>query len=159
MIKPIKKLAAVLAVAAVGLTLLAACGKNEPPEKIENTQQEIVLPDDVIRTPAGELNYPGMWTDRVTHKVIEEGDDWKVIFRSDLGKVQEQLFTLCFGTVPEDGFVLGYLAQDGEEIPVSVVMAQIDQTINEAETLNALQESVNDLLVQVYEHPDFVAAG
>ena len=166
----------VLAAALSAALLLPACGKdaaeNEPvpqiaeedlPPKVENEpaqEQELVQPDDVIVTPYGELKYPGMWTDRVRYEMEEDGADVKVHFYATAEGAQVQLFTLCYGTVPEDGYEMGQLLIEGDMVvPVSTVMYSIvpqddwsEETTNE---LYALQESINDLLVQLQEDPDF----
>jgi len=150
-----------VAALAAGAIWYFAGGATQAPEKIKNDQQETIIPeDDVITTDYMELAYPGMWTDRVEHEVTQEGADVSIVFRSVPEKIE--LFTLCFGTVPESGYVMGHLTDKaGEEIPVSVVMAAIepDATMSE-ETLDelyGLQESINDLLVQLRENPDFTA--
>jgi len=134
------------------------------PEKIENdpAQQELTArPDDVIATSYGELTFPGMWADRVQYEIEEnETADVKIHFNGAVDGAQAKLFTLCYGTVPEDGYEMGALLTDGDMlVPVSVVMYPIvpqedwsEETTNE---LYALQESVNDLLVQIQSDPDF----
>ena len=160
----VKKKGALLLVV-VGILLLLIAGgliwffaAGRTPKKIENTQQEVVLEDDVIQTPFGELAYPGMWTDKVAHEITEEGEDFRVVFRSTLKDAEAELFTLCYGAVPEGGYVMG--EQDG--VTISVVMSSLspedapdEDTLN---TLYALQESVNDLLTQLREDPACIPA-
>jgi len=179
-----KKVFAMIA-AAVGVTmLLTACSKEkekdtkvpEPeqtpvveeqrPAKVENDpvqqEQAQVQPDDVIVTAYGELKYPGMWTDRVSHEIEEDGGDVKVHFYSMVDDTQVPLFTLCYGTVADDGYEFGSLMTDGDvAVPVSMVMHPIvpqegwsEETVNE---LYDLQESQNDLLVQIQTAPNFIA--
>ena len=158
--------------AAAVVVLFAACMHKqvqvppqpevERPEKIENEpQQELTAqPDDVIATSYGELTFPGMWADRVQYEIEEDESDVKIHFNGAVEGAQAKLFTLCYGTVPEDGYEMGALLTDGDMlVPVSVVMYPIvpqegwsEETTNE---LYALQESVNDLLVQIQGDPDF----
>ena len=147
-------LGVVLLLIAAGLLWLFA--SHNAPKQVENPGQETVAEDAVLHTPYGELSFPGMWTDRVTHEIVEDGADLRIVFRSALEGAEIELFTLCYGTVPEEGFVMGHMS-DGTA--VSVVMNTIDpdsawseETIN---TLYSLQESVNDLLVQLQEHDDY----
>ena len=166
--------------AVVGMVLVfAACSPKETehkpteepmqtrPEKVENDeqqmQQEELPEDDVISTVYGELSYPGMWTDRVWYEVAEDGADVQIIFYAQVEQAETKIFALCYGTVPEDGFEMGTLLVDGDMlVPVSTVMYPIvpEETWSE-ETTNeilSLQESVNDLYMQLQENPDFTPA-
>ena len=168
----------VLPIMAAALVLLfAACtpkmapaepqaqpAQAERPEKIENdpVQQEepAATPDDVIATAYGELIFPGMWADRVQYEIEENGADVKIHFTGTVDGAEAKLFTLCYGTVPEDGYEMGSLLTDGDMVVlVSTVMYPIvpqeewpEEATNE---LYTLQESINDLLVQLQENPDF----
>lgn len=134
-------------------------GRDAVPEKVKNDDVQTEVQDDVIRTPYGALSYPGMWTDRVTHTVEQDGSDYRVSFQGEADGAPVPLFTLCYGTVLEQGYVMGQMT-DGTQ--VSVVMHAIEpQEGWSEETLNglyALQESVNDLLVQLRENPEFIQA-
>ena len=162
--------------AAAVVLLVAACTpkqalpeveqETQRPEKIENdpVQQEEVTatPDDVIATAYGELIFPGMWADRVQYEIEENESDVRIHFEGIVDGVQIPLFTLCYGTVPDNGYEMGALLTDGDMlVPVSTVMYPIvpeeswsEETTNE---LYALQESVNDLLVQIQSDPNFTA--
>ncbi|MBQ9968602.1 MAG: hypothetical protein IJO88_07760 [Oscillospiraceae bacterium] len=149
-------IAAVLIVVLIAAVLIwSFAARDAAPKKVENSGQEVTAPDDVLQTPYGELTYPGLWTDKVAHETIEEGDTVQIVFRSTLKDAEVELFRLSYGAVPEGGFVLGQMA-DGAM--VSVVMGSIEpddawpqETLD---TLYALQESVNDLLVQLQAHPE-----
>ena len=174
-----KRVIAVIAAAVGVVTLLSACKKEQAkapapkeapaaeeqrPAKVENdpVQQEQAnhQPDDVITTVYGELKYPGMWTDRVYHEVVEIGGDVRVHFYGIAEDMDVPLFTLCYGTVPDDGFEMGALKTDGDvAVPVSTLMHPIraqeglsEETIDE---LNGLQESVNILMEQIRSDPNF----
>ena len=120
------------------------------PKKVENDGGEIVAEDDVIRTPYGDLTYPGVWTDKVSYEIVEDGADFRIVFRSTLEDAEMELFTLCYGTAPDSAYVMGRMS-DGTA--VSVDMKALGPVENE-EVLT-LQESINDLLVQIRQHADF----
>ena len=168
---------ALLSMAAAVVLLLAACSQKETtpkqpevieperPAKVENDEkqqeQEVLPEDDVITTVYGELSYPGMWADRVSYEIEEDGADVKIHFTGKVDGAEAKLFSLCYGSVPEDGYEMGSLTVDGDMVVlVSTVMYPIvpqegwsDEAVNE---LSALQESVNDLLVQLREYPNFI---
>ena len=152
----VKKKGGLLLLAGV-LVLLAAGGllwsfiADTGPRNAENTQTEFVPEDDVIQTPFGELTYPGMWTDRVSHKSVEDGSDLRIVFSSTPDGTE--LFALCYGTVPEGAYVMGEMA-DGTA--VSVDMNTLEP--GTADEIYSLQESINDLLVQLREAPGFTEA-
>ena len=141
----------------VAVLIWIFAARDAAPKKVENIGQESIAQDDVLQTPYGELSFPGFWTDKVTHETIENGEDLQIVFRSTLKDAEIELFRLCYGEVSEGGFVIGQMA-DGAL--VSVVMSSIEP--NDAwsqetlDTLYALQESVNDLLVQLQAHPDLI---
>ena len=158
-----KKKSKVLLVLLMLLVVIAAAGAawyfagHSVPEKVKNSGTEVVMEDDVIATPFGELAYPGMWTDRVAHETVQDGEDVRIVFRSTIEGAGAELFTLCYGTVPEDGYVMGSYG----ETAVSVVMHTIDPdryADDALDTLYSLQESVNDLLVRLREDPAFTPA-
>lgn len=135
-----------LAVGGLLWSFLVGSGQRE-----ENMQTEVIPEDDVIQTPFGELAYPGMWTDRVSHKTVEDGTDLRIVFCS--ASDGTELFALCYGTVPDGAYVMGEMA-DGTA--VSVDMNTLEP--GTADELYSLQESINDLLVQIREDPEFTAA-
>lgn len=156
----------VLIFGAVFLLILAAAliwfaaANGGAPKKVENTVQEVVAEDDVLQTPYGELSFPGIWTDKVSHETVEDGADLRIVFSSTLKDAEVELFTLCYGAVPEEGYVMGQMA-DGTEVSVVMSTIEPDAAWSE-ETLNSLyslQESVNDLLIQLQSHPDFTPRG
>ena len=163
-------------VAAAAMLLFAACSAkeaapNQPqviepdrPAKVENDvqqqQQDEQPQDDVIETVYGELTYPGMWADRVSYDIVENGADVQITFYAKAEDTEVDLFTLCYGTVPENGYEMGsLLVEDDMVVPVSTVMYPIvpeegwsEETVNE---LSALQESINDLLIQLRAYPNY----
>lgn len=135
------------------------------PEKVKNEQptEEVVLEENKIQTAYGELTYSEMWTDRVWYELREDGSNVQIVFHGEFGEVQAQLFALCYGAVPEEAALMGTLtAEDGTVTDVSVVMYPIipeeDWPEDEVNELYALQESVNDLLMQLHEDPAFTPA-
>ena len=145
---------------AVAVLIWAFAGRDTTPKKVVNAEQEVVTQDDVLQVPSGELTFPGFWTDKVTHETVENGEDLQIVFRSALKDAQIELFRLCYGTASEEGFLIGKMA-DGTA--VSVVMRSIEPddvwSKETLDTLYALQESVNDLLVQLQTDPDIVPQG
>ena len=151
---------AILAVMIVAVLIWSFAARDTAPKKVESNGQEIISQDDVLQTPYGELTFPGLWTDKVAHETVKDGENVQIVFRSTLKDAEVELFRLCYGAVPEESFVLGQMA-DG--VSVSVVMGSIEPeeawSQETLDTLYALQESVNDLLVQLQAHPDLTPQG
>lgn len=151
---------AIVAVVIAAVLIFVFATRDGAPKKVENAGQEIVAQDDVLLTPYGELTFPGIWTDKVAHETVKNGEDVQIVFRSTLKDAEVELFSLFYGAVPEGAFVLG---QMGDGVSVSVVMRSIEPddawSQETLDMLYALQESVNDLLVQLQSHPDLEPQG
>lgn len=143
--------------------MLAGCDSEEkavtPPEKIESAQQEVAIPDDVIPTPCGELTFPGMWKEHVSFEIEEEGEDYRVTFTGTSDGVEAKLFTLCFGSVPERAYVMGSFEQMQVSILMHTIEPQQDWPEGAYDALCSLQESQNDLLIQLQQLPGFSTTG
>lgn len=166
-----KKILALAAAAVSVVLLLPACGDDEQatalpeqtaveetqlPPKVENdpaVQEQTEQPDDVIVTAYGKLEYPGMWTDRVQHEVIENGSDVEVHFYSVVEDERIELFGLYYGIAPETAFQCGEVQVEDMLIPISVVTPTIEPKDSWPEgtydELQSLQESQNDILTQL----------
>ncbi len=148
----------------MSLCLLASCGKAEEKsedntnvqttesteaatEKIEYYKSDVETFE--IQTPYANLKYPSKWEDEC---IVEknEGDSYTVTVSGIVDDESVKLFDIVFGTVPENGYLLGTMTSDGEEVTVSLVDYSQDFTddysAEEYPDLYAMAEDVNEII-------------
>lgn len=114
-----------------------------------------------IKMPFCTLSYPGMWGDRVwwEFKPVDDGGDLNIygLVAADVVR----LFSLGFGTDPEDSVPVGSLAVGDGQLSVSLVVPEPEDTdrwtVADWDNYSAMQECINDLMASLSENPDFVA--
>lgn len=174
----------VLSVAVVVLAVLLLWPKDEEQgsslqqpeqtEQIQQTQQsaepaestsapeETEKPDVGIETPYGTLYYPGIWEDSMRSETKEESGSYQVVFYGCVGEREEWLYTVWFGEAGENAFTVGAVEADGQMIAVSMEMSDFipdeSWSVEEADQICAMQESLNDMIEKIRELPGFEEA-
>ncbi|MCQ2530239.1 MAG: hypothetical protein MJ086_03190 [Lachnospiraceae bacterium] len=139
------------------LIMLIGCGaKNELPE---NNFYSVAERNFSIETKYANLEYPDKWKDVVKTEIVE-GNPYTVKYYRTTEKGDILLFELTFGG--GDGYKLGSMNVDGQEVDVFVKDYEIDQqAMSEAEYLDccAMEEDVNVIISKLIENNGFVLVG
>lgn len=144
-------LVAVIAVSVAAIFLFD--GKSEDsaqwrvPKVIEGDQ----TPAAEITTPYGNVHLEGDWVSYLRYKIVK-GDSARLGVAAELGEEIINLFDLYFDQAAENP--LGYLTSNaGTGVPVSVIVHEIvpreNWTSKETEQVYAMQDCLNDILVQL----------
>lgn len=168
-----RKLAVIIA-AIILLAVLVVCAVIFLPDKQENTGAADAAAGDVaegeapvqrtgvpIETAYLTLYYPEEFADEVMLKYDATEDGYVInVFAQNVGAGFE-LFTMEFTNADSDGYKLGELkGEDGEQVGVYMLMNQQsaeDWSAEDYETINLLQSTANDLIMQLNENANFVA--
>lgn len=177
----VKVLAGILSV-----LLLVGCGAADVPEETvdeavveETAPEEIVeeIPEEIpeeetvldeipeetkgieVQTEYFTFEYLKEWENKVEEVHTQEGRNSVVTFRTKVSERDVVLFSVILGPDEADGYLLGYL-KDGEEM-INVYAAVNDMPAEdwseeEYQEICAMQERVNDIIVQFYEDERFV---
>lgn len=112
-----------------------------------------------LDTPYGELTYPSDWEDFL---VIEDSDIDGVLtkrFFFVVGDTKAELFNVSFGDAAGD--LLGYLHQNGVDVPVYVQMADVEPhaswTTEETEIYYCMLDDMNVLVEAITSREDFIS--
>lgn len=108
------------------------------------------------------LSYPSELEDMVSIRYEPLEDGQKILFTTDFTGEELELFRFYISRSPTEGYPLGTLtdAQYGE-MTVCVEVKEYSSgswTPEEYAKLGAMQERVNDIIVQFHEDPRFAAA-
>lgn len=155
------------------LGLLAGCGKEAPaepttepvtaaattepteyiPSILEQAQQDGVA----VETPYITLYYPNRWSELQSAEVTQSGENYRMTFRTTVAEQTVELFSLVIGPDTQEGYLLGTL--DGKNV-YSIMNEQNPEDWSEADygDLCRQQEYINELILQLYEHPEFTPA-
>ena len=152
-------LLALLLMAAVVLT---GCGSKEP-EQTEPT--EIIWETAPAETLGIAVDnaymtfyYPQEWDGRVEEVREETDGNVMVTFRTDISGKEVVLFSIVMGPEEAEGYLLGHLTEGGKQIFVYSVMNEMpaeDWSEADYAKICALQERVNDIIIQFFEDPRF----
>ena len=87
-----------------------------------------------------------------------EGDTYKVTFYGTAGQARIKLYTICLGD-PDAQEILGMYKADGEEKPLSVEYAPMDQVAGLSEddlaVAYAMFDTINDMMSQIRQSKNF----
>lgn len=104
--------------------------------------------------------YPQEWEGKVEVVREENGKNFKVSFQTKIGEKNVVLFSIVLGPDVCDGYLLGQL-EDPEAGTINVYSiikepVREDWSEEEYSEICALQERVNDIIVQFYDDDRFV---
>lgn len=164
-----KKESAVLwIVISVMMVLLCACGADD--EKVPvytegvSIDETMVMetPGIAVENPYMTYSYAADLADVLIVRDTVEENRHEAVFLADISGQEVELFSVVLGTdAEENGFEVGVL-EDASlgTIHVTLVMnEQKEENWSEEHfaQINALQERINDIIVQFYDDPRFVA--
>lgn len=133
------------------------------PAQMENSNEQITEDAGVpFATEYIVLSYPSELEDMVSihYEPLEDGQ--RILFTTDFTGEELELFRFSISKSPTEGYPLGTLtdAEHGE-LTVCVEVKEYSSgswTPEEYAKLGAMQERVNDIIVQFHEDPRFAAA-
>lgn len=162
-----------MAVTIVAL-LLTACGEQARSEETDTTEttlhdeEEIwgTAPEETlgvaVDTPYISFCYPEEWRDKVESELSSEGANSVVTFRTEISGKKVELFSIAMGPDECAGYLLGKLNDETEgAIKVYTVVNEIDindWSQEEYGQICAMQERINDIIVQINEDERFEPA-
>ena len=148
-----KKRILALAMAALSVALLAACGKTAQPETlptvipsdeaVETVPEPESKPPVQISMPDYEMTYSGTLKDVIRYAETEEGLSFTVV----LSTGEAPIFTMKHNS--DEGDLVAMIDDaSGNKVPVAFLMASIPKGLNDADMdlFCTAQESVNDIL-------------
>lgn len=162
----LRKLQLIVIVALV-LCLLTGCGAKadkSAPAEAELSEEEIfgAAPEETpglpLATPYIQLFYPEEWEGYVTISQQDSEKSHAISFSVELSGQNVEMFTILLSPDEQDGFLLGTLKDKAEgKIKVYTVMNESVEGLSEADfnEFCALQERVNDFIVQFYNDARF----
>ena len=127
-----------------------------PPEEEEMLFAPEEEPETPIETPYGTLYYPAIYTEDVVIDLAVGEDACTVSMLTTIDEKELKLFTLTLSKAVSEGFRLGTLGEVGVYLLMNEQKAD-DWSAEGFRKINELQESVNALLVQIYEIEGFTA--
>ena len=166
-----------LLVALLATVVLTGCGKEngaetQPSEPVPTQQTESPIPetgDEITEAPGIPvvskyivLSYPadleGMVT--VNYEFLEDGQ--QIIFTTNFTGEDLELFRFSLSKSGTDGYELGILTDENDgDLHVCVDVKDYDngnRTPEEYTKLTAMQERVNDIIIQFHADPRFTPA-
>lgn len=173
--KPLSRLAILLVAVIVMMAVtFAACAQQGaeapvPPAEENQTVGEQIADDQEYETevPAVPLptnyivlSYPAELENEVTVTYEDLRDGQMITFTTDFTGEEVELFRFSISSSGDDGYPLGVLKDEkaGELVVCMHVDAYTEGNWKPEDfnKLNAMQERVNDIIVQFYEDPRFV---
>ena len=139
------------------LTVLAGCSVQ--PGNVSDTEETTGVSYD-IDIGFTVLKFPTVWKDSVRVSQEFDGTIGTVDFYGTAGEHPEQhLFTLCFN---QDGEIpIGTLTYNGQNVIISAEMNELEfdesWSLEETDTLCAMQEAINFIVEYLEQNPDFKA--
>ena len=131
-------LVAVLALQVVILVKLYTPAE-ELPNKTENSENAVDLSVVQITTPYCTLLFPSEWMDHLKIEETQAQDSYSAIFICELNEKSCELFTVTFGREDAKNSI-GSIKKNGETVPVSIKMAEIDKSLWTKEELKIVKE-------------------
>ena len=145
--------------------LLAGCGGSEPTEttfseaEIWGTAPAETL-GIAVENAYKTFYYPQEWENKVEEVRTEDGANCTVTFQTKISGKEVVLFSVVMGPDEAEGYLLGQLKDEATGmINVYSVMNEADPEAwseEEYSEICALQERVNDIIVQFFEDERFV---
>lgn len=164
--KPLCKLLILMLSAVLILTGLTGCGtapeETNPPQDTSGSITEGPTEEPAIALPTRYivLSYPAEMKEdvKVSYEDLEDGQ--RIIFTTDFTGQELELFRFVISKSDAEGYLLGTLKdeQAGEMfVCVNVIeYSQGNWEVSDYMKLNALQERVNDIIIQFHQDPRFV---
>ena len=128
-------------------------------------EPEEIDPGIPVETEHITIYFPEELTDDMTLEHLEEDGYQLIAFSGTFSGKELRLFSVIFGPAGSGtgDFQLGTLNDENAgEVPVSIrmnVQNEADWSAEDFEKINALQERVNDLIIQFYDDPRFTPTG
>ena len=155
------------AVSSSSLSSETSSSSSASSEPVESSSSEYIEgapeatePGISVETQHMSFYYPAELEETFIVRHSEEEGNQTVAFCSEISGEELELFAVVLGTADENDFTLGILQDDtAGEVPVSIrmnVQDPADWSAEDFERINALQERVNDIIIQFYEDPRFV---
>lgn len=111
-----------------------------------------------IETEYVTLYYPAEYAADVMIDVAEETDGYTLTVSSTLNNQDIELYALVLSKAQADGYYLGNMQNGAGVYMLMHEQNPADWSPEEFDRINVLQESVNTLLMQIYESEGFAAA-
>lgn len=149
---------------AASLTLLAGCGQKQQTLQPQTDETEMTeVPTGIsLTTPYMTFYYPNEWEDIAEPAVTGDGENHTITFRTVIDAQEVVLFSILLGPDEAEGYLLGHLEDEtAGKIRVYSVMNELSPenwTEDAYGQICAMQERVNDLIVQLYDDPRFTPA-
>lgn len=175
-----KKVLSMLLVVLAIVGLFAGCGSEEEPKNEivitpnglqhgnfgENQEAPVGNePLDIgdplaIETPYGNLYYPDKWVDSLRYSKNETDNGVAFEFYGTVNGREELIYIIIFGYETDNSFPVGTISGDGfENVQISVELSDFIPDSNwsqdDADTMCAMQESVNYITEKLKENPNF----
>ena len=159
-----KDLALVLCVLMVLSVVLMGCEKKEEPAPTEEEIVWFTAPEETLGIAVENaymtFYYPQEWDGKVEEIREENDENITVTFQTKISGKDVELFSVVLGRGVVDGYLLGQLKDPAAgTINVFSIMNDVtpeDWSDAEFDEICALQERVNDIIVQFYEDERFV---
>lgn len=153
----------VAVIAAAALLLGGGIPQNDPtPTETAGIQTEPPVEETTgipMDTPYMTFTYPQEWEGKVEAVQTTEGRNSVISFKTEISGKEVVLFSVILGQDAAEGYLLGQLQDEVYGvINVYSAMNEIDPTDwteKEYSEICALQERVNDIIVQFQEDPRF----
>lgn len=125
----------------------------------DETQEDPGIP---LVTEYMVLSYPAELEDQVRIEYEELADGQQIIFTTDFTGEELELFRFSISKSGTDGYRLGVLTDENAgQLLVCMNVTEYSSgswTPEEYAKLNAMQERVNDIIIQFYDDPRFTAS-
>lgn len=113
-------------------------------------------PGMAIETPFITLYYPTEYAQQATVDVVKSGSSCTISVLANIDGTKLKLFSLTLSKTASNGYKLGKLGDAGVYVLMNEQQAA-DWSQKGFQKINELQESVNALLMQIYECENFAA--
>lgn len=157
-----KKLLVIIIVIIVAIVIIGAMvilNSNNNGESNNNgtkvTEELDILKEGyAIKTPVGDLYYPETWKDSIKENINKE-DGYSSTIYGLIGDKEIEIFTLYIGADNASGHYFGTIK--GDKVYIDIVEFEPDNSWEkeEKQMIYDMQEDVNYIIEQLYEHPDF----
>ena len=153
----------VLSIIVLTLFLIAtACSKKEIVVEnnsgIEDVSNEIIIEanntDEVfVNTKYGDIKYPYAFSDVIKVQEMDDGNSYLLVAETE--EFSAEIYSVCFAA--KDGV---YVGKTSSNVTVSLEVYDTPEEIDEnlMNTFYAAQETLNDVIISIYEWDGFEAA-